>query len=93
MTTNQASDQNDDGPGAGGDATGRDEVTRLFAAALDGDRRAEAALNLLGGFDDTAHRASVVLATAGYEVAATPPDVLASIDRTLTALRRHRHPS
>ena len=28
--------------------TGRDAVGRLFAAALDGDRRAEAALHLLG---------------------------------------------
>lgn len=72
---------------------------RLFAAALDGDRRAEAALHLLGGFDDTAHRASFALLDAGADAGAdtgrgparsVPPDVLASIDRTLAALREHQ---
>jgi hypothetical protein len=67
-------------------------VGRLFAAALDGDHRAEAALHLLGGFDDTAHRASFALLDAGAEqdpARPIPPDVLASIDRTLAALREH----
>ena len=72
---------------------------RLFAAALDGNRRAEAALHLLGGFDDTAHRASFALLNAGADIGAgagqdpartVPPDVLASIDRTLAALREHQ---
>ena len=75
--------------------TGRDAVGRLFAAALDGDRRAEAALHLLGGFDDTAHRASFALLDAVDAISATPPgpvppDVLASIDRIVAALRDHQ---
>jgi hypothetical protein len=65
----------------------RDAIGRLFAAALNGDRRAEAALHLLGGFDDTAHRASWALLRAGHDPAQpAPPDELASIDRTLAAL-------
>lgn len=74
----------------GGDAGGtlRDAVGRLFASALDGDRRAEAALHLLGGFDDTAQGASRALLRAHQDLAQPiPPDVLASIDRTLAALR------
>lgn len=46
----------------------RDAIGRLFAAALDGDTRAAAALHLLGGLDatdDTAHRASFALLGAG----------------------------
>lgn len=87
MTTNRNSDNRDDRSGVGCSATDRDEVTRLFAAALDGDHRAKATLVLLGGFDDTAHRASVALATAGRDLEEpTPPDVLASIDRTLAVL-------
>lgn len=79
--------------------TGRDAVGRLFAAALDGDGRAEAALHLLGGFDDTAHRASFALLDADLDTGAdtgdhparpVSPDVLASIDRTLAALREHQ---
>lgn len=86
--TNHVSDLRGDGSGAGHDPIDRREVTGLFAAALDGDQRAEAALHLLGGFDETAHHASVALATAGHDLAAPiPPDVLASIDRTLAALR------
>ncbi|WP_328304537.1 hypothetical protein [Actinomycetospora sp. NBC_00405] len=67
--------------------TPRDAISRLFARALDGDRRAEAALHLLGGFDEAAHHASWALLTADQDPALpTPSDVLASIDRTLAAL-------
>jgi hypothetical protein len=69
-------------------------VGRLFAAALDGDRRAEAALHLLGGFDDIAHRASWALLRGDQDHAEPiPPDVLASIDRTLAALRDRQRQS
>ncbi|MFC5136742.1 hypothetical protein ACFPK1_00730 [Actinomycetospora rhizophila] len=91
MTNDRSCDQRDDDPGAGHDAIDRDEVTRLFAAALQGDRCAEAALNLLGGFDNIAHRATIALAAAGPNLEEPPPSmVLASIDRTLAALRVHR---
>ncbi|GAA4758182.1 hypothetical protein GCM10023199_42440 [Actinomycetospora chibensis] len=65
-------------------------IGQLFAAALDGNRRAEAALHLLGGFDDTAHRASWALLCAHESGQITPLNVLASIDRTLAALRAPR---
>jgi hypothetical protein len=72
----------------------RDVVGRLFAAALDGDRRAGAALHLLGGFDDIANRASWALLRGGQDHAEPiPPDVLAGIDRTLAALRNRRRQS
>ncbi|GAA4893825.1 hypothetical protein [Actinomycetospora straminea] len=92
MTTKHAADRPDDESRVSLDAVDRNEVARLFTAALDGDHRAEAALVLLGGFDAAAHRASVALATAGHDVKEpTPPDVLASVERTLAALRdRHR---
>lgn len=73
--------------GAPGEAS-RCPIGWLFAAALDGDRHAEAALHLLGGFDDTAHRASWALLRAEHDPAQpTPPEILAGIDRTLAALR------
>ena len=73
--------------GATGSAS-RDAIGRLFAAALDGDPQAEAALHLLGGFDDAANRASWALLRTDLNLARpAPPDVLASIDRTLAALR------
>lgn len=94
VTTNHVSDLRGDGYGAHHDPIDRREVTRLFATALDGDQRAEAALHLLGGFDETAHHASVALATSGHNLAsAIPPDVLARIDRTLAALRDYERSS
>ena len=93
MRTNPAADDIGVASRAGAHAVDRSEITRLFAAALDGDRGAEAALNLLGGYDDTAHNASVVLATAGHGAVPTPPDALASIDRTLAALRHRARPA
>lgn len=73
------------------DGTSRDVIGRLFAAALDGDRRAEAALHLLGGLNDEAHCGSWALLCRDRDPAQlTPPDVLASIDRTLAALRDQR---
>ncbi|MEJ2865329.1 hypothetical protein [Actinomycetospora flava] len=72
----------------------RDAIGRLFAAALDGDRRAEATLRLLGGFDDTAQRASWALLRADHDhTRSMSPDVLASIDRTLAALHDRQVPS
>ncbi|MDD7966170.1 hypothetical protein [Actinomycetospora lemnae] len=71
-------------------ATPRDAVAQLFAAALDGDRRAEATLHLLGGFDETAQRASAALLDSGSDPRHGTVDVLASIDRTLAALRDER---
>lgn len=73
MTPTDDSD-NDSGsePAAGRaapDPESRDAIGRLFAAALDGDTRAAAALHLLGGLDttdDTAHRASFALLGAGH---------------------------
>ena len=66
------------------------ETTRLFAAALDGDRAAGATLNLLGGYDEIAHRASMALVDTDHDLdELMPPHVLASIDRTLAALRHH----
>ena len=89
MTTHHVNSRSRDDLGAGAlGATSRDALGRLFAAALDGDRRAEAALHLLGGFDDTAHRASWALLRAAQDPAqSTPADVLASIDRTTVAVR------
>jgi hypothetical protein len=69
----------------------RDAVGLLFAIALEGEQGAEAALHLLGGWDESAHRASWALLTRGCNPTdSTPPDVLASIDRTLAALRTHQ---
>lgn len=89
MTNNHvstcATDDVEDGVPASGT---RAAIGRLFAAALDGGRHAEAALHLLGGFDDTAHRASWALLRADLDLdLCTPPDVIASIDRTLATLR------
>ena len=79
-----AADRDGGTPGGGG----RDAISRLFAAALEGDHHSEAALHLLAGFDDTAHRASWALLHADLNLAKpTSPDVMASIDRTLAALR------
>lgn len=89
MSTHHASSRSiDDTEGGAGGDTFREAIGRLFAAALSGDRHAEAALHVMGGFDDIAHRASWALLSVD-EVPAlrTPPDVLASIDRTLAALR------
>lgn len=75
-------------------ALDRSETTRLFAAALDGDRAAGATLNMLGGYDEIAHRASMALVNTDHDLGETmPPHVLASIDRTLAALRRHSDPT
>ena len=72
----------------------REAIGRLFAAALDGDRRAEAALHLLGGFNDAAHRASWALLRADEDLAQPIPlGVLASIDRTMAALRHRQRSS
>lgn len=88
MTTDQGSTS---GTNANPSQMARGEVSRLFAAALDGDRRAEAALHLLGAFDDSAHRASFALASAGHDLDEDmPPGVLAGIDRTLAAARNHQ---
>ncbi|GAA4929119.1 hypothetical protein [Actinomycetospora succinea] len=77
-----------DEPHAGARGASRDAISRLFAAALDGDDRAETALHLLAGLDDTARRASWALLRADQKCAQpTPPWVLASIDRTLATLR------
>ena len=89
MTTNHVTSRATGNLEPGG--TPRDGIGRLFAAALDGDRRAEAALHLLGAFDDTAHRASWALLGVDHDSAqVTSPNVLASINRTLAALREHR---
>jgi RNA polymerase sigma-70 factor (ECF subfamily) len=89
MTSHQNSSRAvDDLEASAASGTRRDATGRLVAAALDGDRRAEAALHVLGGFDDAAHRASWALLRADRDPAQpAPPDVLASIDRTLAALR------
>lgn len=87
MRTNHAADR-PDAARAGAKAGAQSEITRLFAVALGGDRGAEAAVNLLRAYEDTAHRASFALATAGHNGSKTTPlNVLASIDRTLAALR------
>jgi hypothetical protein len=91
MDTNTASSLPHAASEPDGGPAGRSAVGRLFAAALDGDRRAEAVLHLLGGFDHTAHRASFALLSIGPDDRGpTPPDVLASIDRALAALRDHQ---
>lgn len=97
-----ASDQHDHQPveslaiddlEAGARSASKGAVGRLFAAALDGDRRAEAALHLLGSFDDTAHRASWALLRINQDPAQPDPtDLLASIDRTVAALRDRQRP-
>ncbi|MEJ2865902.1 hypothetical protein [Actinomycetospora flava] len=101
-TDHPGSDPVDSEPAAGHGPPGdRGAIGRLFAAALDGDTRAAAALHLLGGLggpddpDDTAHRASFAL-LPGHDRAAggdaswqVPPDVLAGIDRALAAARAH----
>ncbi|GAA4906616.1 hypothetical protein [Actinomycetospora succinea] len=88
MTTHRMSTCDTDYLKAGAPRGARDAIGRLFTAALDGDRHAEAALHVLGGFDDTAHRASWTLLRADLDHAQPePPNVLASIDRTLAALR------
>jgi hypothetical protein len=88
MTTRHLSSRATGAPEAGAPGASRTAIDRLFAAALDGDRRAEAALHLLGGFDDTARRASwALLGVDEIPALLTPPDVLASIDRTIAALR------
>lgn len=71
-------------------ATPQDAVARLFTAALDGDRGAETALHLLGGFDETAQRASAALLDSCGDPRQGTVNVLASIDRTLAALRDAR---
>ncbi|MDD7936719.1 hypothetical protein [Actinomycetospora straminea] len=74
-TDDSSSDPADGDPGADRAAPGRegrDAIGQLFAAALDGDTRAAAALHLLGGLDhtdDTAHRASFALLGAGHDSA------------------------
>ena len=91
MRIDRASDELDHAPTTTFEAITRDEVTTLFAAALDGDHRARTTLTLLGRYNDTAHRASAALATADCEMAGPAPcDILASIDRTVAMLRRHR---
>ncbi|MDD7967743.1 hypothetical protein [Actinomycetospora lemnae] len=95
MTTRHTSTRSiDDVEGGAAGGGSRDAVGRLFAAALEGDCHAEAALHLLGGFDDTARRASWALLRANRDPAQpTPPDLLASIDRTLAALRDRQRSS
>lgn len=71
----------------------RGAISRLFASALDGDRRAEAALHLLGSFDDTAQHASWALLRADRSFAQPATcDLLASVDRVVATLR-DRQPS
>ncbi|GLZ50327.1 hypothetical protein Acsp06_65120 [Actinomycetospora sp. NBRC 106375] len=85
MTTNHTSP---DAPPRPSDSAGRDELAALFAAALEGDRSAERALHLWGGFDENARRASWALLTPTRETdEPMPPHVLASIDRIVAALR------
>jgi hypothetical protein len=94
MNSHQLSSQATDDPEAGApEGASRDAIGGLFAAALDGDRGAEAALHLLGGFDDTARLASWALLRSQDPAQPTPPDVLASIDRTLAAVRDRQRSS
>lgn len=89
MTTHHTSSRSiDDLEAAAPSAASADAVSRLFAVALSGDRHAEVALHVMGGFDDIARRASwALLCVDKIPALPTPPDVLASIDRTLAALR------